>query len=97
MSGFHSHIARWKGTVPWRLVMGACALVITLSAFVVAPFVPGGSSPAPAARAAQDLGASRTAADTVSGASDADASSWSPQPATHGTGSLRRSLTRQGA
>jgi predicted acyl esterase len=88
MSGFHSHIARWKGTVPWRLVMGACALVITLSAFVVAPFMPGGSSPAPAARAAQDFGASRTAADTVSGASDADASSWSPQPATYGTGSL---------
>ena len=91
MSSFRSHefVARWKGTVPWRLVMGACAMLIPLTAFVVAPFMPGGSSPAPAARAGQGLGASRTAADTVTGAKDADANSWVPQAATYGTGALR--------
>ncbi len=90
MSRFRSHeyIARWKGTVPWRLVMGACAMLIPLTAFVVAPFMPGGSSPAPVARAGQHLGASRTAADTMTGAHDADASTWTPQAATYGTGSL---------
>ena len=68
--------------------MGAVALVITLSAFFVAPFMPGGSGPAPSARPGQDLGAASAAADTVSGATEAAASSWSPQPATYGTGSL---------
>ena len=80
-------VGRWKGTVPWRVVMGALALVLTLSAFVVAPFLPGGSGPAPAAMSAQNLGAgSAAAADTVQ---EADAGSWTPQPATYGTGSLR--------
>ena len=79
---------RWQGTVPWRLVMGGLALVITLSAFVVGPFMPGGSSPSPSARPGQDIGAATAAADTVSGATDAAASSWTPQPATYGTGSL---------
>jgi putative CocE/NonD family hydrolase len=88
MSRFHTQMARWKGTVPWRLVMGACAMLIPLTAFVVAPFMPGGSSPAPASRAAQGLGASRTAAATVTGAHDADASTWTPRAATYGTGSL---------
>jgi hypothetical protein len=88
MSRFHTQVARWKGTVPWRLVMGACAMLIPLTAFVVAPFMPGGGSPAPAARAGQGLGASRTAAATVTGAHDADASTWTPQAATYGTGSL---------
>ena len=80
--------ARWKGTVPWRLVMGALALVITLSAFLVAPFMPGGSGPAPAARSGQNLGARPPPRRTPSRAPDADASSWAPQPATYGTGSL---------
>ena len=88
MSRFHTQIARWKGTVPWRLVMGACAMLIPLTAFVVAPFMPGGSSPAPASSAAQGLGASKAAAATVTGAHDADASTWTPQAATYGTGSL---------
>jgi uncharacterized protein len=90
MSSFRSHeyVARWKGTVPWRLVMGACAMLIPLTAFVVAPFMPGGGNPAPAARAGQHLGASRIAADTMTGAHDADASTWTPQAATYGTGSL---------
>ena len=88
MSRFHMEMARWKGTVPWRLVMGACAMLIPLTAFVVAPFIPGGSSPAPAARAGQGLGANRTAADTVTGAKEADTSTWTPQAATYGTGSL---------
>ena len=80
-------VGRWKGTVPWRVVMGALALVLTLSAFVVAPFLPGGGGPAPAAMSAQNLGAgSAAAADT---AQEADAGSWTPQPATYGTGSLR--------
>ncbi len=81
-------VARWQGTVPWRLAMGAVALVITLSAFFVAPFMPGRSGPAPPARPGQDLGAASAAADSVSGATAAPASSWSPQPATYGTGSL---------
>src|ERR1700735_5515407 len=90
MSSFrrHEYVARWKGTVPWRLVMGACAMLIPLLAFVVGPFMPGGSSPAAEARAGQHLAASRAAADTVQGAQDADASNWSPQAATYGTGSL---------
>ena len=62
---------------------------MTLSTFLVAPFIPGGSGPAPSAKSAQNLGAgTAAAADTVAGASAADASSWSPQPATYGTGSL---------
>ena len=91
MSRFHRHsyMDRWKGTVPWRLVMGALALVMTLSTFLVAPFLPGGSSPAPSAKSAQNLGAgTAAAADTVAGTSASDAGSWSPQPATYGTGSL---------
>ena len=94
MSSFRSHeyIARWKGTVPWRLVMGACAMLIPLTAFVVAPFMPGGSSPAPAARAGQHLGASRTAADTMTGAHDADASTWTPQ-----AGDVRHGVTARHA
>ena len=70
MSRFHRHsyVDRWKGTVPWRLVMGALALVMTLSTFLVAPFIPGGSSPAPSAKSAQNLGAgTAAAADTVGG------------------------------
>ena len=73
------------GTVPWRLAMGSLALVVTLSAFAVAPFVPGGHGPAPAPRSSQTLGAATAAADTVT---PADAPSWSPQPAIYGTGSL---------
>src|SRR5277367_5587071 len=84
----HSSMARWKGTVPWRLVMGALALVMTLSTFLVVPAVLGGSSPAPSAKSAQNLGAgAAAAADTVARASATDAS-WTPQQATYGTGSL---------
>ena len=85
----HSYIDRWKGTVPWRLVMGALALVMTLSTFLVAPFIPGGSGPAPSAKSGQNLGAgTAAAADTVAGGGATDAGSWSPQAATYGTGSL---------
>ena len=73
------------GTVPWRLAMGSLAMVVMLSAFAVAPFVPGQHGPAPAPRSSQTLGAATTAADTVR---QADLSSWSPQPAIHGTGTL---------
>ena len=82
-------VERWKGTVPWRLVMGALALVMTLSTFLVVPAVLGGSGPASSAKSGQNLDAdSAAAADTVTGASAADASTWSPQAATYGTGSL---------
>ena len=73
------------GTVPWRLAMGSLAMVVMLSAFAVAPFVPGQHGPAPAPRPSQTLGAATTAADTVR---QADLSSWSPQPAVYGTGTL---------
>ncbi len=90
MSYTERYFARWKGTVPWRLVMGALALVIPLSVFAVAPVLLGGGGPAPGARSGPDLGASTAAAaDTVAGAHDADVSHWSPQAATYGTGSLR--------
>ena len=85
MSRFHRHsyVDRWKGTVPWRLVMGALALVMTLSTFLVVPAVLSGSSPAPSAKSAQNLGAgTAAAADTVAGASATDASNWSPEPPT---------------
>ncbi len=81
-------VARWKGTIPWRLVTGALALAITLSTPLVAPLLLGGGGPAPSAKPAQDLGAASAAADTVTGASPAAPSSWSPQPAVYGTGSL---------
>ncbi len=81
--GDEPSIARWRGTVPWRLAMGTVAIVITLSAFLVAPLVPGQRGPTPVGRSAQDFGAATAAADTV--ARD-DASSWSPQPAVYGTG-----------
>ena len=81
-------VARWKDTVPWRLCMGTLALVITLSAFLVVPLLPGGGGPAPSSRSARDLGAATAAADTVTGATEAAASSWSPQTAVYGTGSL---------
>ena len=89
MSTHRNHwYTRWQGSVPWRLAMGGVALVITLSTFVVAPFMPGGSGPSPTARSGQSIGAATAAADTVSGATEAAASSWTPQPATYGTGSL---------
>ncbi len=73
---------RLMGTVPWRLAMGGLAMVVTLSAFAVAPLVPDQQGPAPSTRSVQALGAATAAADTVS------PSSWEPQPATYGTGSL---------
>jgi len=76
MSRFHRHsyMARWKGTVPWRLVMGSLALVMTLSTFLVVPAILGGSSPASSAKSAQTLGAgTAAAADTVAGASGTSA------------------------
>src|SRR5579871_4309061 len=78
--GGMTNLERWKGTVPWRLVMGACAMLIPLAAFVVAPFMPGGSGPAAVAKSTQHLAADTTAS--------AAAASWSPQAATYGTGSL---------
>ncbi len=82
-------MARWKGTVPWRLVMGACAMLIPLSAFVVAPFMPGGSSPAPAARAAQSFGASTSRGrHRDRGARRRTPAPGHRKPATYGTGSL---------
>jgi predicted acyl esterase len=81
---------QWRGTVPWRLVMGALALVIPLSVFAVAPALLGGNGPAPGTRSRPDLGASTAAAaDTVTGSHQADVAGWTPQAATYGTGSLR--------
>lgn len=82
-------MGRWKGTVPWRVVMGALAMLMTLSAFLVVPWVSGGGGPAASARSGQDIGVASAAADTVKGATQADQSVWSPQAATYGTGSLR--------
>ena len=93
-------IRGWRGTVPWRLGMGALALVITFSAFFVVPLVPGvgrssgGGGPASSARPGQNIGVATAAADTVSGkardattAVNAADESWTPQPANYGTGS----------
>jgi putative CocE/NonD family hydrolase len=66
--------------------MGSLAMVITLSAFAVAPFVPGQHGPTPAPKVAQSLGAAATAADNT--VTQASLSSWSPQPAIYGTGSV---------
>jgi hypothetical protein len=88
--GDHHPMTRWKGTVPWRLVMGASALVITVSALFVAPMVhaSGGSGPAPGTEAGQEVGAASAAADTVAAhAVQASAASWTPQAAVYGTGS----------
>jgi uncharacterized protein len=81
-------MGRLKGTVAWRVLMGALAMLMTLSAFLVVPWVSGGGGPAPSARSAQDIGAASAAADTVSGGVEAAANSWSPQAATYGTGSV---------
>ncbi len=77
----HRDLERSKTSVAWRLVMGSVALAITLSTFVVAPWVPGQHGPAPSLHSAQNLGAASAAADTVS-------TSWTPQPATYGTASV---------
>ncbi len=74
------------GTIPWRLAMGALALVLTLSAFVFGPMLPGrdraGIGGAPAA-----LGSSAAAADQSGVA--APSADWTPQAAIYGTGALR--------
>src|ERR1700722_8691224 len=60
-----------------------------MSAFQVLPWASGGGGPAPSAKSAQDLGAASAAADTVTGAGQGAASTWAPQPAVYGTGTLR--------
>ena len=71
------------GTIPWRLAMGALALVLTLSAFVVGPMLPG----ARAGRSTSALAPSAAAADQSGVA--APAADWTPQAAIYGTGALR--------
>ena len=66
-------------TVPWRVTMGALALVVTLSAFAVAPMLLGGG-PAASPRSGGLLAAASAAADTVP--------NWAPQGAAYGTGKL---------
>ncbi len=89
-------LSKWgKGTIPWRLAMGACALVVTLSAFLVAPFVPGpggtaahGRGHGTTALASDSAAASDAPTANQAAAPDAAGVTWSPQPATYGTGSL---------
>jgi uncharacterized protein len=81
-----------RGTISWRLAAGTCALVVTLSAFFVAPYVPGQVRPAPRGRPQEPATAAADAttalADNQAAAADAADVSWTPQPATYGTGSL---------
>ena len=72
------------GTVPWRLAMGALAMVVTLSAFVVAPFVPGGSGPAPAPGRRRTSGRPRRCGHRAA----ADLTPGRRSRPTYGTGSL---------
>ena len=72
------------GTISWRLAMGAVALGVTLSAFVVGPLVPGQHGPSAARRPSQELAAATPAADRLV----SEAANWAPQPATYGTGSI---------
>ena len=89
----HHPIRQWRGSVTWRLAMGTTAIVIAFSALFVAPLVPrlggsgGAGGPAPAAGARQTVGAATSAADHVNAVAASDAS-WTPQPASYGTGSL---------
>jgi uncharacterized protein len=93
----HYRLRKWgKGTVPWRLVMGSCALVVTLSTVFFGPYLPGPGgavskgrahvpAQAPTTAAADDAAANTALTADQAAAQDG---TWTPQPATYGTGSL---------
>ena len=72
------------GTIPWRLAMGAAALAITLSAFVIGPFFPSFGGPSAAPKGGQSIASATATADRLT----ADANAWAPQPATYGMGKV---------
>ena len=85
MAEIRGYLGRWKGTVPWRLAMGTLALVNDPLGLRRGALVARRERTGP--RHKQNLGAGTAAADTITGAHEADAA-WSPQPATYGTGSV---------
>ena len=83
-----SHIARWKGTVPWRLVMGACAHRCSpLVGLRRGAAMPGGQRSGPRGPAGAGSGRPRPRP-TPSAGGRRGAARWTPQAASYGTGSL---------